>query len=263
MIYKGSAGGTVTNFKVRSCFYFTAIQPALKNKADISRVTLIEVVKDNDKIRYGKLKSAWQILTDELCDSFFIWIIQNTQIILKNIDSFSPVVATLYGGNARNGDQIGTLLACAWTAINGRIGTDLEIKNYLIQYQNIFTESSEVEKNESDLLFEFIMQQHVSYEGASGRKNHTVGYLLSVIGGNANDIAISRDEAILTLSKYGIYCQQDYFGIENNAHIRKWLRDSSWSGGFVETLKRHRDAEETMKHMKFFGKIFYVLKFKY
>jgi putative DNA primase/helicase len=264
-IYKGSAGGTVTNFKVRSCFYFTAIQPSLQNKADISRVSVIEVVKDNDRLRYAELCKRRQFLTDEVCDSFFMWIIKNVDTILKNIDLFCPIVASLYGGNSRNGDQIGTLLACAWTAVNGRIGTDLEIKNYLIQFASNFLDNTESQKDESELLHDYLMEQHVDYETMGGRKKQTIGTLLAVAGNHYQGTDIfNRDDAISCLAKYGFYAKDDFYGIKNHQQIRKWLKDSPWSGGFIDTLKRDKGcvSEKVEQIMVNYQRI-YVLKFRY
>lgn len=264
-IYKGSAGGAVTNFKVRSCFYFTAIQPNLQNKADISRVSVIEVIKDNDKQRYAELCKRRQFLTDDVCDSFFMWIIQNAQIILKNIDSFCPIVASLYGGNSRNGDQIGTLLACAWTAVNGRIGEDLEIKNYLIQFSENFNHDNQYQKDESELLHDYLMEQHVEYESMSGRKKQTIGTLLAVAGGNYQGTDIfNRDDTISCLAKYGFYVKDDFYGIKNHQQIRKMLINSPWSGGFLDTLKRFKGcvSDKAEQIMVNYERI-YVLKFRY
>jgi len=265
VIYKGSAGGAVTNFKVRSCFYFTAIQPSLQNKADISRVSVIEVVKDNDKIRYSELCRRRQFLTDDVCDSFFMWIIKNAQTILKNIDLFCPIVASLYGGNSRNGDQIGTLLACAWTATNGRIGSDLEIKNYLIKFASNFSENTESQKDDSESLHDYLMEQHVEYESMAGRKKQTIGTLLAVAGGNYQGTDIfNRDDVVSCLAKYGFYAKDEFYGIKNHQQIRKWLKDSSWSGGFIETLKRFSKCKsEKIEQIMINSERIYVLKFSY
>jgi len=237
----------------------------LKNKADISRVSVIEVVKDNDNQRYSELCSRWQFLTDDVCDSFFMWIIKNAQTILKNIDLFCPIVASLYGGNARNGDQIGTLLACAWTAINGREATHLEASKHLVKFAQYFLDSSESQKDDSESLHEYLMEQHVDYESMAGRKKQTIGTLLAVAGGNYQGTdAFNRDDVVSCLAKYGFYAKDDFYGIKNHQQIRKWLKDSSWSGGFIETLKRNKMcfSEKVEQIRANEGKI-YVLKFKY
>lgn len=264
-IYKGSAGGAVTNFKVRSCFYFTAIQPSLQNKADISRVSVIEVVKDNDKVRYAELCRRRQFLTDDICDSFFMWIIKNAQTILKNIDLFCPIVASLYGGNSRNGDQIGTLLACAWTAINGKLAIETEAINYLMKFAQHFLDPADCQKDESELLHDYIMEQLVEYETVAGRKKQSIGTLLAVAGNNYNGTDIfNRDDVISCLAKYGFYAKDEYYGIKNHQQIRKWLINSPWSGGFMDTLKRFRSCRsEKLEQIMINSCRIYVLKFSY
>jgi putative DNA primase/helicase len=264
-IYKGSAGGAVTNFKVRSCFYFTAIQPSLQNKADISRVSVIEVIKDNNKERYAELCRRRQFLTDDVCDSFFMWIIKNAKIILKNIDLFCPIVASLYGGNARNGDQIGTLLACAWTATNGREASKFEAEQHLLQFGQYFIDSIESQKDDSESLHEYLMEQHVEYETMSGRKKQTIGTLLAVAGNNYQGTDIfNRDDVVSCLAKYGFYAKDDFYGVKNHQQIRKWLKDSSWSGGFMETLKRFSGCKsEKAEQIMVNHERIYVLKFCY
>jgi putative DNA primase/helicase len=264
-IYKGSAGGAVTNFKVRSCFYFTAIQPSLQNKADTSRVSVIEVIKDNDKHRYAELCKRRQFLTDDVCDSFFLWIIQNAKVILENIDLFCPITASLYGGDSRNGDQIGTLLACAWTAVNGRLATHAEAEKYLSDFKGNFFEGNSEQKDDSELLHDFIMEQHVDYETMSGRKKHTIGTLLAVAGNNYDGKDIfNRDDVVSCLAKYGVYAKDDFYGIKNHQQIRKWLKDSHWSGGFLETLKRNKKClSQKLEQIMLNCERIYVLKFSY
>jgi putative DNA primase/helicase len=264
-IYKGSAGGAVTNFKVRSCFYFTAIQPSLQNKADISRVSVIEVVKDNNKMRYAELCRRRQFLTDDVCDSFFLWIIKNAQVILKNIDLFCPITASLYGGNSRNGDQIGTLLACAWTAVNNKIADRIEAEKYLQGFASNFLDNAESQKDDSELLQDFIMQQLIDYETNTTRKKQTIGTLLAVAGNHYDGTELfNRDDVVNCLSKYGIYAKDDFYGVNNHQQIRKWLRDSPWAGGFIETLKRNNNClSKKMEQIMVNRDRIYVLKFFY
>lgn len=264
-IYKGSAGGIVTNFKVRSCFYFTAIQPSLQNKADISRVSVIEVVKDNDRMRYSELCQRRQFLTDDVCDAFFMWIIKNADTILKNIDLFCPIVASLYGGNSRNGDQIGTLLACAWTAVNGKLATETEASNYLIKFASNFMEDTPHQKDESELLHDYLMEQLVDYETMAGRKKQSIGTLIAVAGGyyQGTDV-FNREDAITCLAKYGFYAKNDFYGIKNHQQIRKMLINSPWSGGFLDTLKRFKGCvSDKVEQIRTNDGKAYVLKFSY
>jgi hypothetical protein len=237
----------------------------LQNKADISRVSVIEVIKDNDKERYAELCRRRQFLTDDVCDSFFMWIIKNAQTILKNIDIFCPLVAKLYGGDSRNGDQIGTLLACAWTAVNGEIADDLKALKYLSKFENNFKENSETHKDDSESLHEYLMEQHVEYESMAGRKKQTIGTLLAVAGNNYQGTDIfNRDDAVSCLAKYGFYAKDDFYGIKNHQQIRKWLKDSSWSGGFIETLKRNKNCiSEKAEQIMVNHERIYVLKFCY
>jgi hypothetical protein len=194
-----------------------------------------------------------------------MWIIKNAQPILKNIDLFCPITASLYGGNSRNGDQIGTLLACSWTAVNGRIATQSEIENYLVKFANNFFEATDQQRDDSELLHEYLMEQHIEYESMAGRKKQTIGTLLAVVGGGYQGTDIfNRDDVVSCLAKYGFYAKDDFYGIKNHQQIKKWLKDSPWSGGFIETLKRNKNciSEKVEQIRASDGKI-YVLKFKY
>ena len=259
-IYKGSnSGGIVQHFKVRSSFCFLGIQPALQQKADISRITMIEVVKDNNDMRYARLAKAVQELTPELCDALFLWVIKNIDVFLENIKLFTAIVAREQGGGARNGDQIGTLLACAWTVENfGKRANDRDIMEYIVSMNWSDFDNINDDPDDAEILQKYILQQHVRVETKSGSiKTRKISSVINAALGNSTDEdTLWENDAKIALDTIGIYVKKNYkdigdvYGIENNINIRKMLKDSAWSSGFMQTLRRHPDAINEGKKTK-------------
>jgi len=259
-IYKGSnGGGVVQHFKVRSSFCFLGIQPALQQKADISRISMIEVVKDDDNIRYAHLARAVQELTPELCDSLFLWVIKKTSVFLDNIKIFTAIIAREQGGGNRNGDQIGTLLSCAWTAENfGKKATYRDVMEYIVSMNWGEFDNTNDNPDDAEILQKYLLQQHVRVETKSGPvKTRKISSVINAaLGNDDSKDSIWEDDARIALDTIGIYIKKNYkdigdvYGIENNINIRKMLKDSAWSSGFMQTLRRHPDTINDGKKTK-------------
>jgi len=117
-IFKGSAGGSASQFDIRSCFAFASIGANLTQRSDISRITVLEIKKDESEDHKEKwqetLKLYSEIVTDEFVQAFQSRTITMLPTILKNARTFSNAAAAVLDSN-RTGDQLGALLAGAYS----------------------------------------------------------------------------------------------------------------------------------------------------
>lgn len=120
-IVKGSAGGTAQEFLIRTCFCFSSVGVGATQRSDVSRITNLEVAKTGDSERFAELKSLRSLTAakPEWCDSVRARALSIAPTIRENAIVFAAAVGA-HLGDQRSGDQLGTLLAGAFslTSVN-------------------------------------------------------------------------------------------------------------------------------------------------
>ncbi|MFP3604688.1 PriCT-2 domain-containing protein [Paraburkholderia sp. SIMBA_053] len=143
---KGTAGGEAMSFHIRSMFCMASIQTALKQQADVERLTVLRL-RDKRDNKTGDL--AWSDLEIELSKlrgngDFARRIINRSlrlmPITIKNIRTFVSAAARKFG-NQRDGDQYGTLLAGAWSLFSSEMATDEQATDLIESLEwNVYVE---------------------------------------------------------------------------------------------------------------------------
>ncbi|MGT2471666.1 toprim domain-containing protein [Paraburkholderia terrae] len=143
---KGTAGGEAMSFHIRSMFCMASIQTALKQQADVERLTVLRL-RDKRDNKAGDL--AWSDLEIELSKlrgngDFARRIINRSlrlmPITIKNIRTFVSAAARKFG-NQRDGDQYGTLLAGAWSLFSSDVATDEQATDLIESLEwNVYVE---------------------------------------------------------------------------------------------------------------------------
>ncbi|WP_158244504.1 toprim domain-containing protein [Paraburkholderia rhynchosiae] len=143
---KGTAGGEAMSFHIRSMFALASIQTALKQQADVERLTVLRL-RDKRDNKAGDL--AWSDLEIELSKlrgngDFARRIINRSlrlmPITIKNIRTFVSAAARKFG-NQRDGDQYGTLLAGAWSLFSSDVATDEQATDLIESLEwNVYVE---------------------------------------------------------------------------------------------------------------------------
>jgi putative DNA primase/helicase len=118
-ILKGTAGGNATAFHIRSCFLFSSIGVASVNRADTSRVTILELIKPDEgqgEKLFTHVKDFWgnTILKPGWCARLRARALSLASTIRINAVTFASVIGRKLG-DQRTGDQLGALLAGAFS----------------------------------------------------------------------------------------------------------------------------------------------------
>lgn len=136
---KGTISGNSMNFRIRSMFCLASINTNLDKKADIDRLCKLTV---RPPARDGSSEAHWKILEAELYkianeDGLSSKVLARglglMPVIIKNIEIFSRVAAHRFGSQ-REGDQLGTLLAGAWSMGHDEVATDEQAKAMIDSY---------------------------------------------------------------------------------------------------------------------------------
>lgn len=248
-IAKGTVGGAAMTFNVRSCFAFSSINASLVQQSDKSRVTVVELKPDKRKHDLDTLVAAEaDCLTEGFIHSFYARAISLAPVIRHNAGIFAKAVAVVMG-EQRAGDQIGTLLAGAYSLISDEKITYEQATKW-VGGQDWTDQVDEVQgMSDEQNLLAFLLQQKVRYQTENGGMEHTVGALV--------DIADSLDytgksAAVRALGEIGIKVTGSEIVVSNSADgIKRLLKNTQWALNWSKILRRLNGARAA--GMTYFG----------
>jgi putative DNA primase/helicase len=115
-IVKGTQNGGSITYMIRSMFCFSSIGVAAVRKADTSRITVLSLRKSDNHAQFEEVKRIWRETTADagFCARIRARAVRNARITRHNADVFSQCAVT-HTGDKRSADQIGTLLAGAYS----------------------------------------------------------------------------------------------------------------------------------------------------
>lgn len=156
--------------------------------------------------------------------------------ILETAKMFAAVVGELLG-DRRLGDQIGTLMAGAYSLTSDDVPTIDEVQHYCKSRDLYDSENDEME-DELQLL-RFLMQQKLSIDISAGRSDRTVGELVFFASVVENGLAVSQTDALLHLGRCGMLVADDRLLVSNsNSYLSKILEGTQWSKNHHKILRR-------------------------
>lgn len=253
---KGTSGGSAMTYSIRSCFAFASIGVQVAQQSDRSRVTILSIKKAKPGEDEKRVAENWkkflskhvQIMTDEFVARLRSRTISMLPVILKNTATFSAAAASVLG-EQRAGDQIGALLAGAYSlSNNGPISYNEAVK--WIKVKDWTEERLQDRTRDEIALFNHIMEQMQRVESSSGVQERTIGELIMLVTEIEYDMRGILDKTIAhdRLKRIGIKVSSDNkFIVISNSHkqITKLLEDTSWKQNYHKTLKRIEGAIES------------------
>jgi putative DNA primase/helicase len=258
LLIKGSAGGQAKTYKIRSCFLYASIVVQLKEQSDKNRVSVLGMVKRTDeeaKARYTQLEAICaELITPEFCKNVQSRTVQMLPIILKNISVFRAAVSSILSDN-RTGDQLGTLLAGAYSLVKDTECTFDEAIEWLKTYDLKAEKEADNSKDQIELL-NHIMQVTLTIDCSNGRHTRNIGELIRIAGNMEKYIEpnmVSQKDAYDHLNRCGIKVKAKEAFIISNQHtrIKEWLKKTPWYNAHGKVLARLDGAEKTPAGVQF------------
>jgi len=246
-IAKGTAGGKALSFKVRSMFMMGSINVGLAQASDKSRFTVLSLVKakagHEGRQQFEELeRTVNNTLTKEYCAALRARTYRLIPVIRESARIFSKVAAE-HIGNQRAGDQIGALLAGAWSLRSSDVVTIEDAREY-VTGQDWGMEGDESADSDEVMLIQELLQAQLRFDSQQGHKTRSVAELVQKITGELNDHEITNDEADTALSRHGFKLSSgDLVISESHQEIRRILKDTPWGGGWGRILERLPGAE--------------------
>jgi putative DNA primase/helicase len=242
---KGSAGGTAKTYRIRSCFAFASISVGVYLHSDRSRVSVLGLVSEQDRekkdTRWKALKELHRnVISEEYCSRLRARTISRLPTIRQNADTFAEAVAFELG-EQRAGDQLGTLLAGAYSLVSDKVISYEDACKWVKERDWTEEKNNEESKDEMALL-RFLTEQAVKMESAYGNIDRTVAELVSYAVGDRlgqDDLVANPEKAHDRLKRCGIKVDADFLVISNtHDQIRKWLAGTQWSKNHNKILQR-------------------------
>lgn len=255
-IIKGSANGAAQAYRIRSCFAMSSINVSAYQAADKNRITILEM--QVPPVPEGMDASKWQVqrntqfsaicaavattLNDRYVAAFRARCIAMIPVIRANAEVLA-VAASSAIGSRRLGDQVGTLLACAYSLLDDDIMTP-EHAVALLEDTDLTQQKELQAVNDEQELIDHIMQQVVRVPVTHGSVERTAARLAEVSQGEQDDVS-SRDAAD-ALALLGIKATSDGCVIANSHRgIKKILTETHWGKDWGRVLLRLPGAQRS------------------
>lgn len=238
-IAKGTTSGTAMSFQVRSCFAFSSINASLVQQSDKSRVTVLELKPERRKYDLEQLLAAEaRVLTEQFISRFYARSISMAPTIRANALVFAKAVAAVMG-EQRAGDQIGTLLAGAYSLASDDL-ISFEKATAWVQKHDWADAKEEVQgQSDERELLNHLLQQVVRHQTDLATMDRSVGELLDMVRLGLP----GYDFAAKTLGRIGMKYDGHGVLVSNTADgVKRLLKNTQWSVNWGKVLKRLPEA---------------------
>jgi putative DNA primase/helicase len=244
-LLKGSPGGDVTRFNIRSMFLMSSIATALKQGADRSRFAQLTLRSPTD-IPKAERMAHWEALDRDL-DRYItpdtaLRLIARTvaqiPVIRQSVRVFSRAASERFDSQ-RLGDQYGTLLAGAWSLMSSEVPTDQQARA-LIDQNDWEPYSQATEVPDERRCLQRILQHQVRVDDGDRSHTRTLGELVEIItsGGVVMD-PIEPRHARAVLGRHGLKVDDGQLFISNTAEaLASILKDTPWGHSWATVLCR-------------------------
>lgn len=249
---KGSPGGDVTRFNIRSMFMMSSIATALKQGADRSRFAQLTLrspveLEKNERIRHWEQldHDLDKYITADIGARLIARTVSLIPTIRQSVRIFTKAAAEHFDSQ-RLGDQYGTLLAGAWSLMSSSVPT-IEQAKQLISQNSWESYSQATEISDERRCIQRILQHQVRVEADEKTCTRTLGELVEVVAMQSSDIDVSTRQAQETLGRYGLRVEKEdgHLLVSNTAEaLSLILRDSPWSHSWPTVLSRLQGASK-------------------
>jgi putative DNA primase/helicase len=240
-IVKGDTGGRAKKYKPRSVFLFQSINTGISKKSDEGRVTVLSLrdysVASDTNFEDLEATCAERI-TPEFASGLISRSVSLIPVIRENSKTFARAISA-HLGSRRFGDQLGTLLAGAYSLHSTGLITPEQAAEYVAREQWDAQAPAEDEKDEYRLL-RHIMAVRLrigSVEMPVSRLLEAAQQFQQQEGLPAPEIA----QRVLSEAgiKYGAHENvPGVFISVNHPQMKAMLRDTDWSASWGRALGR-------------------------
>ena len=237
-ITKGSAGGGAIDYMVRSCFLFASIGVAAVKKADVSRITVLQLKKNSgagSSEHFDIIKALASETTqrEAYCGQIRARSLRNAKTLRANAETFTKA-AIQFTGDKRSADQVGTLLAGAYSLRS----TDLVTEEFAVEWmaERDWTgfKAEEIDNDENQCL-SHLFAASIRYEIAGRPLTRSISEAVAIANLSdsygSNDQLSERDQTRDALRRHGILIKDRRASIANrHPALERIFAETPWAG---------------------------------
>jgi putative DNA primase/helicase len=225
-IVKGTQNGGSITYMVRSMFCFSSIGVAAVKKADTSRISCLALKKSDDAAQFARVKAIWRETTalPAYCARIRARAVRNAMTTRKNADTFSQC-AVEFTGDKRSADQIGTLLAGAYSLTSTREITPEAATEWLRKQDWAGFKVDSIDSDENQCL-SHLMSSLIRVERPNGAETISIDETVT----RCREMHSSEPER-LALLRIGIKVETDHLYVANSHQgLERVFRETAWAG---------------------------------
>jgi putative DNA primase/helicase len=225
-IVKGTQTGGSITYMVRSMFCFASIGVAAVKKADTSRITVLGLRKSDDTKQFARVVALWRetVAKSEYCASIRARSIANARTIRHNAQIFSNA-AVIHTGDKRSADQIGTLLAGAFSLTSTKEISEQAAGDWLAKQDWSGFKVDAVDADENQCLAH-LFSSLIRVEKQFGTEQITIDEAVSRI-----KLGYTSEAEAMALLRIGIKIEGDVMAIANNHQgLERCYTNTPWAG---------------------------------
>jgi putative DNA primase/helicase len=252
-IVKGTATGGSVTYLIRSCFLFASIGVAAVKKADTSRVTVLPLRKNTGpgaQEDFDRIKRLWRdtIGQDGFPERMRARSLRYAKIIRANAETFSTV-AVEFTGDKRSADQIGTLLAGAFSLTSNREIHKDAARDWMAKQDWTGFKSEDVDNDENQCLahlFAAVLRFELHGHATTMSVSELVQAIKEIPENTALETeAYKREEMRKALLRHGVKMHAGRIYVANRHQgLERIFADTPWaSAKWRQQLDRVPNAE--------------------
>ena len=215
-IGRGSANGKAIEYRIRSCFAIASIYVNLKEAADFSRTSVLSMTEPR-----GQTRDEWKKLSDDLnllkspdiSDGLFARTLQLLPVIRENQLIFSSALHRLRLGDQRFGDQIGTLLAGAYSLKSHNCIAPQAAEAWIKSQDWNDQLANSDERDEINCLSHLLQWPLSAETNDDKRVTRTIEELIGVAAERRVDDTLTVKKAIETLRRNGLRVDKNVISV--------------------------------------------------
>jgi len=256
---KGSPGGEVARFQVRSMFLLASIAIGLKQGADRRRFAQL-TLRHPAEMPQQEREAHWQaldrdldaLITPAFAQRLLARTISLIPLIRQAVQVFSRAATQRFDSQAL-GDQYSTLLAGAWSLQSSALPTQEQAQS-LIDGTDWSSYRQATELADERRCLNRILQHQLRVETDERVLTRSIGELIEIITAASALDPISRSQAEDLLGRHGLRIQDGLLLVSNTAEpIAHILSDTAWGTSWATILGRLPGARPFGNPIRFKG----------
>lgn len=232
-ILKGSSSGVAVSYQLAFCACVSSIRPGLKNDADKSRFSVLELdPHGDDPAQRRRFVELLKKIDSEMGERLFARACLKIRELLTSFEIISQVLAAEV--SQRYGQQTGMTLAGFWVLENDHVITEEEAKALVKDFIcEIKEEVRNVETDHLSCMLHLVTTKVTLRRDRGENQQHIVEISI----GDAIKHDFWREEL---RSLYGIRVDEEFFYVAtNHTELKKIYRGTNWAADWATSLKRN------------------------